>query len=195
MERDLTALMHHVQRLGPTEHREIFNIISHHDIIRYMQNNNGIFVDLTTIPDDVLLAIHKFVDYCYNNNGHLDEYNNRLVECKINQNYARLPSLADNTLQSSEGSEIPDLPYLDPTSEDFGRHIKTPSIHQTCQDNLSVANEETILRTAQFGFLSSVTKRMTSSKFNQAKKKFAKKKVTKMELRGDLVKEDYIDFE
>jgi hypothetical protein len=36
---------------------------------------------------------------------------------------------------------------------------------------------------------------MTSSKFNQAKKKFAKKKVTKMELRGDLVKEDYIDFE
>lgn len=178
----MNSLMQHVQRLGPTEHREIFNIISRYDIIRYMQNNNGIFVDLTTIPDDVMQDIQKFVDYCYHNNGHLDEYNNRLVECKINQNYERLPSLTDDKPTSDNG----DVLTSDPIFTD-----EQALTREASSENYTAEEEDARLRSSQFGFLSSVTKRMTSSKFNQAKKKFVKKKIPKMEMVGSLIAEEY----
>ena len=175
--RERQLLIQQVQHLGETEHREIFNIIVRHDI-RYMQNNNGFFIDVETIPSDVLMMVQQFVDYCYQNKNHLDEYDNRMNECKIHQNYGRLPSMSIIPPHIDDDHKIfagDDGPPLAPSSE----QPPTPPLQPAGSE---ATNEH---------HLTSVTKRMSSSKFNQAKKRFLKKKSAIVELSGLLVSEPY----
>ena len=52
-----------VNKFGKSEHLEILKIIQKYEDIKYTENNNGIFVNLNTIPESVLLEIEKFVTY------------------------------------------------------------------------------------------------------------------------------------
>lgn len=79
--------------LGPTEHHEIYKIICNNNI-EHTQNSNGVFVNLTTIDDATVDRICKFVDFCHTNKQHLDEYDKRLNECKLSQNFNRIAAIA-----------------------------------------------------------------------------------------------------
>jgi hypothetical protein len=84
--RDRKLLSHRISELGETEHQGIFNILSRNDI-SHTRNRNGVFVNLSTIPDDVLAQISAFVMFCMDNKVDLDEYEKRMNECKIRQDY------------------------------------------------------------------------------------------------------------
>ena len=185
----MKTLIQRVQRLGPTEHREIFKMISGPDKSRYMQNSNGIFVDLTTVAQEDMMKIQKFVDYCFHNNMRLDEYNNRLVECKIHQDYKRLPKLVNGEHEQEDAdvdhkASDPCPPFSEETVDnDTNSYPQGQEFEDEASRNL---------RISKFGFLNTVTKRMTSSKFNQAKKRFAKKKLPKMDFGMEyMLKESY----
>lgn len=51
-----------VSEMGPTEHEQILRIL-HSNGIRYTRNNNGVFCDITRVPDNVLDVIEKFIGY------------------------------------------------------------------------------------------------------------------------------------
>jgi hypothetical protein len=84
--RDRKLLMQRIQELGATEHEEIFKMFQARDV-EYTRNSNGIFVNLTAVPDDLVRQMRRFVDFCMENKSSLDEYDKRLNECKYNQNY------------------------------------------------------------------------------------------------------------
>jgi hypothetical protein len=77
-----------INRLSSTEHEEIFRIISSH-AVNMSKNKNGIFFNLTTVPNDIIIQIDNFVNYCLSNQESLDEYDKKLNECKLNNKYAR----------------------------------------------------------------------------------------------------------
>ncbi len=52
-----------VEKFGKSEHLEILKIIKKYDNIKYTENNNGIFINLNSIPENVLSEIEKFVTY------------------------------------------------------------------------------------------------------------------------------------
>lgn len=87
----MDGFLKQVADLSATEHIEIFNILKHCPTTRYMQNANGTFVDMASIPQDVMGSITRFVEYCHQNKGMMDDYNNRLAECRLNQDFDRLP--------------------------------------------------------------------------------------------------------
>lgn len=82
-----------VRLLGPTEHKEIFSLLQAHGIA-FSSNSNGVFINLSTVPDDVLGTVKAFVDYCAMNKTGLDEYEKRLQECKITHRFDIISSLA-----------------------------------------------------------------------------------------------------
>ena len=82
-------LLGRINSLSATEHEEIFNLIKRHDLT-YTQNKNGIFFNLSTLPDSVVEEITKLVDFCASQKKELDEYDIRMNECKINSSVQRM---------------------------------------------------------------------------------------------------------
>ena len=64
--RDRKLLMQRIQELGATEHEEIFKMFQARDV-EYTRNSNGIFVNLTAVPDDLVRQMRRFVDFCMEN--------------------------------------------------------------------------------------------------------------------------------
>jgi hypothetical protein len=91
--RERQLLMQRVQELGSTEHEEIYNIIQKHGV-GFMENNNGLFVNLSSVSDEVLRKIQEFVAFCMANKSSLDEYDKNLNECKLGLSTASLDEAA-----------------------------------------------------------------------------------------------------
>lgn len=81
-----------INSLSSTEHDEIFRIINEHNI-NVSRNKNGVFFNLSSLNDNVLQEIDKFVTYCVNNKQQLDEYDKRLNECKMNNKYGMIVNM------------------------------------------------------------------------------------------------------
>lgn len=52
-----------VKGFSKSEHIEILKIINKYEDIKYTENNNGIFINLNSVPKKLLLEIEKFVTY------------------------------------------------------------------------------------------------------------------------------------
>jgi hypothetical protein len=70
-------LQERVHNLSPTEHNEIFKILSKHDA-QFTKNSNGCFFNLVHVSDDVISEIETFVRYCLENEQKIDDYNKLL---------------------------------------------------------------------------------------------------------------------
>ena len=100
-----------IGKLSSTEHEEIFKILETHSI-DFTQNKNGTFFDISKIPEEVFSILEKFVDFCINNKKELDEYDKKINECKLNNNYDKLQksstplNLAINTEEQENWQEV-----------------------------------------------------------------------------------------
>jgi len=86
------VLFERIGYLSKTEHEEIFKILKSNNITSYSKNRNGVFFNLSNISVDVLEEIEAFVEYCHNNKKYLDDYEQKINECKINNNYTNIVS-------------------------------------------------------------------------------------------------------
>jgi len=158
----LDILLQRVACLGQTEHQEILNILACSGSISSTRNSNGVFIDLGTVPVSLLEEIKTFVDYCHHNKKHIDDYNNRLVECRISQDFDRLPTYSTATIKDG----------------DDGVNYETPISYE--EDNTISMNQESA------DFISSkdhvedceqsLISRRAVARFQQSKKRFNRRK-------------------
>lgn len=100
--RDKRYVLEKLGRLSSTEHEEIFKIVCKNNV-PYTQNKNGLFINLSLVDDDVVETIDKFVDFCIKNKLELDEYDKRITECKMNNNYDKIMSRTTDDITSIVG--------------------------------------------------------------------------------------------
>lgn len=153
------ALMDKITSLGSTEHAEIFRILKKYGV-PHTQNQNGVFVNITTVSDEIVKEVSDFTTFCFRNNKELEEYDKRLNQCKLYQN---LDCMADNV-------ENEDLGDLNPTKI----LQKQAHVLQVQQPNSSMQR-----------YLESLENSMDnqgrrhqvagSTKFNAARKKYSKR--------------------
>lgn len=62
----LQALVDRIAELDAVEHDEIAKLISVNEV-PFTMNCNGVFVDMASVPDDVIRQIETFVTFCMNN--------------------------------------------------------------------------------------------------------------------------------
>ena len=82
-------LFEKINSLSSTEHEEVFKIIKSNNI-NYSKNKNGVFFNISNIHDDIVKHIDEFVLFCVSNKKELDEYDKKLNECKLNNNFQNI---------------------------------------------------------------------------------------------------------
>lgn len=157
-----------VRLLGPTEHKEIFSLLQAHGIA-FSSNSNGVFINLSTVPDDVLATVKAFVDYCAMNKTGLDEYEKRLQECKITHRFDIISSLA-TSLPTPLASPLPSATAMPPllattppvklTSPVVGRSPLVPRCSYTSASTMN-----------------SLPSVLINGRFQATKKKFSRRKI------------------
>lgn len=62
-----------IEKLCATENDEVFKILHENDSI-YTQNNNGIFVNLNWLDDEILNKIHQYISFCLKSQSDINKY-------------------------------------------------------------------------------------------------------------------------
>lgn len=182
------ALLDKINRLSNIEHEEIFKLMRQKNE-PFTQNKNGVFFNLSLISDEIISEIEKFVEFCLKNKQELDEYDKKLNECKISNNY---------TLLQRQDTQSELLPFqldavLAPKNE-----IKMEQEN----DWLAVISENKYTeKLTQFmenlnESVDKLNKKKNSGKFINAKKRYARRVVNdkkiELDLISDLASEAYL---
>lgn len=171
------TLIRRTQELGPTEHGEIFKILTSHGI-DHTQNSNGIFVNLSRVPDEVLDKVQRFVEYCVENKHDLDEYDKRLNECKRSQDYERFMGVMPNNSADGNNAHVVTTTTEAATSSDQVLKLSSVAVTDPLPAAAPPYGGPKIGPRGDSVVVTSVAKRILNSKFHQAKKKYSKRKVT-----------------
>lgn len=93
-----------VKGFSKSEHIEILKIINKYDDIKYTENNNGIFINLNSVPEKLLLEIEKFVSYFLIKKDYLKEEKNKQDKIKktIKNNIEKKCDLKINEIKMPE---------------------------------------------------------------------------------------------
>jgi hypothetical protein len=158
------TLLDKINTLSSTEHEEIYRIICGH-AISVSKNKNGVFFNLSTIGDDVVLQISLFVDYCLSNKEKLDEYDKKLNECKMMNKFGKIENM---------NIKLEELVTID--NHDAKDNWSTLKLDQ--KNNARVA--QVIQKMNEDRDKLSVKK--TNSKYITAKKKYSKKCIADVEM-------------
>ena len=71
-------LIKNIKTLSTNEHIQIFYIIKNANV-KYTENNNGIFINLSNVDNTILNKLVKFVEYAKINNTEL-ETTNKIID-------------------------------------------------------------------------------------------------------------------
>lgn len=165
-------LIDQIHKLSDTEHAEIFKILLQYNA-NYTQNNNGIFLNLTSVPDECISTLTDFVNFCIENKKDLDDYEKIYHECKIN-----------NTL---------------PNEKDYNEQMVNDCVNKAKNNNnedwdsfLSQSNKRKEIEGLMNDIWSSKEKKKSTTKFTSAKKKYSKKFIDK---KIDNEQSNHLDYE
>ena len=120
-----------ISKLSASEHVEIFKIISN-STNKYSENNNGIFINLSKIPDKVNLEIIEFIKYCLNNKKLLDSQSKERDYISEIVNSTENVDNENNYTDSSKGSDSEEITTDNNFSDCFNnieKEIVNPSLN------------------------------------------------------------------
>jgi hypothetical protein len=151
--KQLKYLFEKIGSLSKMEHDEIFKIIK--DKTNYSKNKNGVFFNLSNLDEKIIEEIDKFVKYCINNKQDLDDYDKKMNDCKIHNNY--------NNIMGNPQDNSPSIPIME--IEDWNTILTDSKSMQKI-----VTFIEKIMNDKE-----KIGKKKMNVKFNNAKKKYAKR--------------------
>ena len=167
------VLFDRINNLSSTEHEEILKIVKNYNV-RYSQNKNGIFFNLSNLSDDAVKEIDDFVTYCMSNKKDLDEYDKIINECKMSNNIKNI--VPPNTKPSILNTSLSNMGKKESASQEGGSTTKSKSQLSW----LSNIDDCIIERFVKFvnkveSEKDKIGRKKMNIKFNNAKKRYAKK--------------------
>lgn len=147
-----------IKTLSKTEHDEIFKLLQYNSYT-YTQNNNGIFMNFSTISDEDFNKVKDFVLFCYDNKESLDEYDKKMIECKSQSVIQKVsnPTSLKNIIKMCDNAD----------------ELSIQDLVNTCKNKEKIETFMSMLDNKTSTFF--VNK--SNCKYMNAKKKFAKKAV------------------
>jgi len=157
-EERLTSLVESIQNLNPTEYEEMFKLL-YQNKCEYTRNNNGIFLNLSWLEQELLEKLELFVEFCKASRREIQHYESICKNLSMN---------------------IHDKHTLDKT--------ETPGTSIENTDASAVVVSDETIRKNYIASLA-VLKNTSAVKFYLLKKKYAKNAVFDQSLQRDLEKE------
>lgn len=204
--RQRKALIDKISRLTETEHQEIFKLLQEsikHGNVGHTQNRNGMFIDFKMIPNDVILKIEQFVDFCNYNRQNLDAYDKCINECKLNKDISKVVTLHHSKTDDLLDTKI-DTDFDECNTNSLQNVIaRAAQSHQNEKQWLDLLKEnkqcDKVLQYVDLleNNYSKIHKKKTCNmKYANAKKKYARRAVAEKKIDSDLISvlepEEYI---
>lgn len=179
------ALLDKINKLSKIEHEEIFKMMRGKNE-PFTQNKNGVFFNLSQVPDNVIQDIEVFVEFCTKNKEQLDEYDKKLNECKISNNYTMIQKPETFDTFQLENVLAPQKELKMEHDNNWLALINENKYTEKLTQFMDTLNES----------VDKLNKKKNSSKFVNAKKKYARRvlndKKIENELNSDLAVESYL---
>jgi hypothetical protein len=176
-----------IEKISQNEVEEIFKMI-HMYGCSYTKNNNGLFINLTRIPDELLSKIEQYVKFCNRSQTELKKYesichvlNNKLRDCN-NEIIEVAPVSMSNIIVNTD-QNILNVNYVDDIDEI--ENVRNPDIDNDVDMEAEIENEAEVEK---------ITNKISSSmKFSLLKKRYSKISILNTNIiENDLKVEDYI---
>jgi hypothetical protein len=169
-------LISSVENVSQNEIEEIFKMIHSHGC-DYTRNNNGLFINLTWIPDELLEELEQYVKFCNRSQTELKKYesicdvlNIKLREDSSQSNKNKLQIVSNTLISKSNTTSIPPVNTIN--SNDIH-----PNIDETMDSDiipLPHSNEEAEVEAAISQDIEKISKVSSSMKFAILKKRYSK---------------------
>lgn len=107
-----------INKLSNMEIDEIFKILHKNNSV-YTKNNNGIFVNLNWIDDNILIEINNYIIFCLKSQNEIKNYEKtlNLFNDTINNYKEKIEDKKDNISQLSNGDELINAEILENTNK------------------------------------------------------------------------------
>lgn len=195
-------IMTKISLLSETAHKEIFKILKATNI-PFTQNSNGMFFNFSLVDDATVKQIDDFVEFCLKNESQLDEYDQKLNECKISKNYSVMfPKLTNNADGESIDGDTASQQVNKPISRNLTDVINEQSKKAPKNDWQKLLQEtKTTEKLTSFvnmleDNLEKIVKKRVNTKYINAKKKYSRRVAVDKKFDGDgsnvLITENYL---
>lgn len=148
---ELKKLIQNIDELGVTVHHEVLKIIENNKV-PYTRNNNGVFIHLSYVNDNVITEIMDFITFCISHNQKLNQYDNHINICKYKLDMGKQESMENSAINS-----------------------QSDKVNISCIENVDKPDEEDIAINKEL-----VSKwdhsAECNTKFSQMKKRYSKRK-------------------
>ena len=180
-----------IEKISQNELEEIFKMIHNHGC-SYTRNNNGLFINLRWIPEELLLELEQYVKFCSRSQTELKKYesichvlNTKLREDANNSHEDKNISLHLNlNLKEELKPDVNDV--IEDNVDDIDEDINELELTNTV--NNSKEKEQIDEITEKAG-----SKISSSMKFALLKKRYAKMSIININnIENDLKQENYI---
>ncbi len=170
------ALAQQIGSLSSIEHHEIYKILTTRGIA-CTHNNNGAFVNLSTLPEEVVHDIQRFTEFCLANKQKLDEYERKISECKIYNDYSNLITRGGeegNRPEDDDATASHHQQHGDVPADDWNGIIR--SVAKTDRQKEHVSKYiDVLVRNQQQVDKGLVRKTASHNKFAAAKKRYGRR--------------------
>jgi len=176
------VLVKAVEKLSKTEVEELFKII-HKKTTNYTRNNNGIFINLAWITDDILEEMEHYVQFCNSSHIELKKYESI---CDVLNNSIKNTKIDTQKNFKNKQLKVPTMKTSISNQQSTSEVLNTIQIKSESDMNV---NDDTIEdEPGIYSMLSS------SVRYTMFKKKFAKQcnQIRLQDYTSDLVRDTYV---
>lgn len=96
-------ILKHIEILSKEEQKELFKIVHTNKTI-YTRNNNGVFVNLSWVSDNVIDKIYNYIKYCLLSHNAIE--NAERIQEEIKKNHINKNEAQTDNVSASQNAEI-----------------------------------------------------------------------------------------
>lgn len=96
-------ILKHIEILSKEEQKELFKIVHTNKTI-YTRNNNGVFVNLSWVTDNVIDKIYNYIKYCILSHNAIE--NAERIQEEIKKNHINKNEAQTDNVSTSQNAEV-----------------------------------------------------------------------------------------
>ena len=107
-EQTLDIIKNRIEKMGKTQHIEILNILKKNTTVKLNENRNGVYINLSYLPNDVIEELQKYLDYLKDQETNLQQMEiqkeefKTTIECGIRSGAEDIHAYSEGRRRSPE---------------------------------------------------------------------------------------------
>ena len=86
----LESMKNNIEKMGKIQHLEILKILKKYPAVKLNENRNGVYINVSYLPDEVIEELQKFLDYMKEQESNLELIESQKEEYKSTINQPQL---------------------------------------------------------------------------------------------------------